>query len=679
MRGEWFKDHWRQVHMDFHMPEWPDDAIDSFDAKAFVAHLARGKVNMVALFAKCHFGNSFYNTKVGHKHSGLPNDFLMEAAEECRKQGIRTIAYYSFCWDKHAWDDNPDWRWVNAEGETFGAERPWGILCMNTPYREELCLPQIEEIARDYPVDGFFLDIPYAPEPCFCKFCKKKFKAIYDIELAPNVPDELLQRFKVGTCASWLREIRGICDRHNPDLILLPNGLGHLRHSREVLLLQDVACWESQPKHGDYLTHSYSSRQVRTLPRPAQVMTVRFYQGWGDLTLKPAPQLTSEFAVMLANGMESNSGDQVNVNGTLQPPVYDLFAESFGFVEAREKTLKDAKTVPHTAVLLPEPDAGLPMAYYAPEDWAAWRGAHKTLVESHVQFDLLLSGDVDKLADYEVVILPEPCAYTDHVLEQLRMWAASGGTLIAVGGSLVKRGDIALKNVLGVELVDPSPFSLSHFKLYPEVRGETAGLPLQLRGASYKVAPSTAEVLADLHYPMAEYQPPVKAFRSPHSPAQPTPSGYPFITVNAFVEGRGVYVAGSLFEVYWRTNHHWLRQTMDALYRHLVPEPPFRVDAAPNVEANLMRSGGDMLLNLVQYQLGHQGGQTAIAAIERVDPIHDIKCSVKAPANAAVILEPEGEEIPCSCKNGYVGFTVPSLKYMAIARVTRKRAKKKAR
>ena len=80
MRGEWFGDHWRQVHMDFHMPEFPADAIKNFSAADFVGHLVRGKVNMVALFAKCHFGNSFYNTRVGHKHSGLANDFLMEAA-----------------------------------------------------------------------------------------------------------------------------------------------------------------------------------------------------------------------------------------------------------------------------------------------------------------------------------------------------------------------------------------------------------------------------------------------------------------------------------------------------------------------------------------------------------------------------------------------------------------------
>jgi len=681
MRGAWFLDHVRQVHMDFHMPEFPAEAIKRFNAKEFVAHLVRGKVNMVALFAKCHFGNSFYNTRVGHKHAGLEQDFLMEAAGECQRHGIRTLAYYSLCWDKRAWDENPDWRLRDSQGNTFGADRAWGILCMNTPYREELCLPQIEEIARDYPVDGFFLDIPFSMSSegqCRCKYCQAKFEAAYGVKLTAETPRDLCERFRVGTVASWLREVRLICDRHNPELILVPNGLHGLRHSREALLLQDVAVWESQPQPGDYLTHSYAVRTVRTLPRPAQVMTVRFYQGWGDLTMKPVAQLTTEFAAIMANGGVTNAGDQVNVDGTLQAPVYDLFAEAFGFVEEREKLLRGAKSATHAALLLPEPDPGLPMCYYAPEDWAAWRGAHKALVESHIQFDILMTGDIERLGDYEVVILPEPAGYSDDVIERLRMWTASGGTLMAVGGALVRKNRMALEDVLGVQYVEPSPFTLSHYVLRPEVRGAAADMPLQLRGRTFKVTPTTAERLADLHYPQAQWQPPVKAFRSPYSPASRGASPYPLITVNAFVEGRGVYVAGSLFEVYWRTNHHWLRQTLAGLYDYLVPDPPFRVDAAQNMEANLMEKGGDLLLNLVHYQLGHQGGKTAIAAIERVDPIGDVCCAVKAPSGSIVVVEPEGREIAAAEKDGFVEFTVPSVRYMATARVTRKVAAARA-
>ena len=116
-KEEWLRTNIRQVHIDFHMPEFPVDAIKNFNAKEFVGHLVRGKVNMVNLFAKCHFGNSFYNTTVGHKHSGLENDFLMEAAGECRKHGIKTAAFYSLATDVRAYMEHPNWRYVDKDGE----------------------------------------------------------------------------------------------------------------------------------------------------------------------------------------------------------------------------------------------------------------------------------------------------------------------------------------------------------------------------------------------------------------------------------------------------------------------------------------------------------------------------------------------------------------------------------
>ncbi|MBD3292548.1 MAG: hypothetical protein GF393_06460, partial [Armatimonadia bacterium] len=357
-RADWFRDHMRQVHMDFHMPEFPAEAIVNFDAEQFVGHLRRGKINMVALFAKCHFGNSFYDTEAGHKHSGLENDFLMEAAEECRSHGIRTIAYYSLCCDRRAYDRHPHWRAINAEGEPYPISGCWGRVCINTPYREELVLPQLEEIADGYPVDGFFIDIPVVPE-CFCEYCKRKYRQMYGRELTPEIPKREREAFLYASTARVLRELRAICDRHNPELIITTNRSGRIDAPESFRKMNDVGVWESQP-HNNYLSHSFATRTTRTFDYPVQVMSVRFYQGWGDLTLKPTAQMTTEFAAMIGNGGVASSGDQVQVDGTLQPAVYDMFADAFGFVEEREDTLRGAKAVEHAALLAPVPDADLP-------------------------------------------------------------------------------------------------------------------------------------------------------------------------------------------------------------------------------------------------------------------------------------------------------------------------------
>ncbi len=682
MRCSWFRDCFRQVHMDFHMPEFPADAIKNFNAKSFVDNLERGRVNMAALFAKCHFGNSFYNTKTGHKHSGLEQDFLLETAAECKKRGIRTLAYYSLTVDKHAYDNNPGWRYKDGEGKTYAGN--FGSLCMNTPYKDELALPQLEEIAKNYPVDGFFIDIPYPWGAfdyfCFCDSCRKRWKTEYNFDLDISLPPAERHRLNVKLVESWLVQIRDIINRNNPELVICCNQVGTASVSKKIKELCSIGVWESQPRPGDYLGHSFASRTARNDIIDVQVMTVRFYEGWGDMSLKPEAQLTTELAAITGNGMVPNVGDQVNIDGTLQDAVYDTLNKSFGFVQERENILRDADSVRHNVILLPVPDRELPLIAGAGMDdtklhWkdipGAWRGAHKMLTESHLQADLVYSIFAEDLSQYPVIILPEPGMYQPGMDEKLREYVKNGGILIAAGKSIFNNGACPLADVFGINYIEPLSFSLAHFVPEPEVKGKTDNIPLQVRGNVFKVICDGAEPLAKLYYPVGETQPPVKGFRSPYPPASMEPSPFPFVTKNRFGKGKAVYIAASLFDIYWRTNHHWLRQFTEALIRYADPSQPVNIKASGRIEANLMSSGNGLLLNLINYSLGHQGGQNAIACIEQVEPASNIECEVKCGKVKKVILEPEGKEIPFFYKTGTCSFTVPEIKYMSIVRLQR--------
>lgn len=147
----------RQVHVDFHMPEFPKEAIKNFNAQDFVAQLVKAKVNLAAVFCKCHFGNSFYDTKIGHKHAGLKEDFFGEILEEAHKYDIKVLAYYSLGTDEYAVKHNPDWYQVDENGKVRdGNGTVWHRPCMNSPYREELVIPQIKEITGHDDIDGLF-------------------------------------------------------------------------------------------------------------------------------------------------------------------------------------------------------------------------------------------------------------------------------------------------------------------------------------------------------------------------------------------------------------------------------------------------------------------------------------------------------------------------------------------
>ena len=78
---------------------------------------------------------------------------------------------------------------------------------------------------------------------------------------------------------------------------------------------------------------------------------------------------------------------------------------------------------------------------------------------------------------------------------------------------------------------------------------------------------------------------------------------------------------------------------------------------------------GALLLNLIQYQVGHQGDTKAIPSIEKVYPYHNARCQVRAGSVKEVRLEPTGEVLQFEEADGYISFTIPEFEYMAIARI----------
>lgn len=686
-RIPWWPQAFRQVHLDFHIPEFPREALANFDADRFVDHLVRGRVAQVTLFAKDHFGNSFYHTDAGHRHSALGDDILMEVASRCGDKGIRTLAYYSLCWENHAWDHHPDWRYVNADGEQVREGGQWGRVCMNSGYKDELVMPQLREIIERYPVDGLWLDIPSPtgnPKPgglCHCQACRNKWQRRLGINELQTLSMAEQLRLDMVTIADYLAEVRAMLKADQPDWALVLNAVGRPTMNRRIKQLCDAGTWESQPHAGDYLRHSYAARLGRNDITDLQIMTVRFYEWWGDLSLKPAAQLTTECAAILGNGQVISVGDQANVDASLQPPAYDVLGESFGFVEAREQIIAGAEPVHHAVVLLPGPDQTLPLGFAATgsrqyPDHPAWRGAHKLLVESHIQVDMVyeaLAGD--DLSRYPMIMLPEPAGYSPQTHEALGAYVQQGGILVAAGHAPMCDGAFKLADLFGLAYLEP--FSTAHpqsqvvhFKPAEPVAADLPDLPLQLRGPAAKVTLNGAAELASLWLPQAQYQPPHRRFRNQFAPASSQRSPFPFATVNRIGQGSAVYIAGSIFHSYWRWNHHWLRIFVENVLRHVDPAIPYRIDAAGKIEANLMRTGDDLLLNLIHYDLQHGGEGGSIAGIERVHPVNDIACSVRCGRVDSVTLEPEGQAIDFEHDGQTCRFTVPRIEYLAMIRLT---------
>ena len=163
----WFNQYIRRIHMDFHTPEHASDIrMDQFDAERYVKILKDARVNSLVTFAKGHHGNSYYNTLIGHKHNGLPAgvDMMGELIDECHMNGMKVLSYYSVGWLTPVAKNHPEWMERNQQGEkmgTGGATRTdsWNCICLNSPYMDQIVLPELREIVSMYEMDGLWIDI----------------------------------------------------------------------------------------------------------------------------------------------------------------------------------------------------------------------------------------------------------------------------------------------------------------------------------------------------------------------------------------------------------------------------------------------------------------------------------------------------------------------------------------
>ena len=661
--SSWFRERIRQVHLDFHMPEFVDAMLRA-DPKHIVGQLVKARVNVVGLFTKCHFGNSYYDTKYGYKHPYLRSDWFGEVLEECHKNDIKVIAYYSLATDVAACRHNPDWYQINAEGKPKStAGTCWDMPCLNSPYREELVIPQLREITENYDIDGYMIDMPYQEHHlCFCKYCRKKFEETHGFPLEPAMLEtdrERVIRFGIDTAVECMREIYSLVKGIKPHLMVACNGAWKMGEPGALDQCSDYGLWESQPGWGTFLGHSIRSRYARTLGVPMQIMTVRFTDGWGMLTCKPPAQLKYEVATIAANGGIVNVGDQAQPDGSLQEPAYDLIGEVFRFLEEREPYVVNAESVKHVALISRNTS-----------DWY-WNkpgdphlfGAAKMLIEGHWQFDLFEDLRMPDLKPYSAVVVTANARLDEAQAEQLRAFVRDGGVLVLEGMAGFDQASrrFLLEDVMGVRYAGQTPYDYAYFTVNETVWGDLPRIPHLALHPFIKVRADGATALSRLQWP---YTVPSenRAFRSTVTPAGIV-SDFPAISVNTYGKGTCLYFAVPVSKAYGETNHYWLRRIFNNVLNSYIKDRPFTAAASPTVEVNMMRRGDRRFLHLINFQNNHSTYKTKANydPIEYINPVHGIEIEVRDPGIREAILQPEGVALELKRTENGTAFTVPRL------------------
>ncbi len=646
----------RQVHLDFHTSPLIEDICEEFDAHEFVRVLKSAHVNSITVFAKCHHGMSYYNTKVGVKHPHLKIDLLGEMVEACKKEGIRIVAYISVGWDNYIGERHPEWLQCDRDGRLMRPrpyEPGWYLLCMNTPYVDYV-EKQTREVLEMYDIDGIFFDIVFQIRPgCLCYYCRKSMEE-KGLDMAR---EEDLNKHSFMIERSFMQRMSKLVKEMKPGATVYFNS--RTLHDLGVNLRREADYYthfeiESLPTaFWGYWHFPFYVRFLRTLGKPIVGMTARFHKSWGDFGgLKTRDQLAFECATMLANCAMCSIGDQMHPRGKLEEAVYEVIGEVYREVEAKEPWCKGAIPVTEVALLLRR--RGDEYKFFRDTEY----GAIKMLLELKHQFDV-----VDQEADfskYRLIIVPDEGEVSDECADKLKVFLAKGGSVIFSYTASLEGDEFKIPSS-GIEYVGPSKFHPEYLEPMPPV---SEGLPsyrfvMYERGLYVKPGRG-AEVLAKLYRPY--FNRTYKTFTSHRQAPVDKEMGYPAIVRN----GNVIYVNFPIFRAYFVHGYYVYKKLIDNCIELLMPQRLIRTNAPPSSEVTVTKQGSRLIVHVVNFQPCRRGG--SMEYVEQAHPIKDVRIKLRTDEEPKrVYLAPQMKDLPYEYKAPYTEVVIPSIRIHQMA------------
>ncbi len=639
----------RQVHLDFHTSPLITDVAADFDAQAFVQTLKHAHVNSINIFAKGHHGMAYYPSKVGPVHPGLKIDLLGEMITACHKADILTPVYITVMWDQFAAEQHADWRVLDERGAVDGAtplEAGWKRLCTNTPYLDYVAA-QAEEVAKNYPVDGFWFDIVHYPSyGCFCHYCIQEREKL---GLDSSKQEDRAKHAEMVILRTMDR-LESVVRRYRPKAAIFFNGqvrVGmrpYLKHYTQIEI-------ESLPGGGWGYTHfAVMSRYVRNFGLEFLGMDARFHRTWGDFgSLRNQAALDYECFRMLAQAGKCSLGDQMHPRGQLLKPVYDRIGHTYESVAEKEPWCVGAHAVTEIGFL--STSVSLVAGTVAPSD----AGVTNMLAELHYQFDVL-----DRESDfsqYKVLILPDTHRFDQELLSRTRSFVAGGGKLILSHESgLDMDGKRFAMEELGLEYLGASPYQGDRGDYFEVLEGANEDIEPMVQftyvpGSVVKTRSGT-DMLARIWKPYFDRT--YEHFSSHHQ----TPFNQP--TDQAAVAQRGgiIYISFPIFESYANNAYRVHKLLVRNCLRRLLPHPLVKAELPSTAETTVTGQDGKRIVHLLHYPASRRAPDLDI--VEEAIPLANVNLALRtARKPSRVYLAPQRRSLKFNFKDGYAQTVVP--------------------
>lgn len=707
---DWYALNLRRLFFDMHLPDWTRPGQSGgdqhelrgiathFDPDHLVSEFVRARINVAVIFAKCQYGNFYYNTRIGHKHAGLGDlDFLGEVIERAHRHNIRVIGYYSNMWDTEAAREHPDWMAEEADG-SYSYDR-WPTMSLLSPYRG-LVHEHLREMFTNYDLDGVWSDI-LSDVPSYDRHTRDVYKQDTGEEMprSLNEPGWLnLVRWQHKMIAEYLDEAYTLVKSIKPEAAYVVNfyGTPYAQPSQGLsfkhLQFSDMGSTEGYTEWHGLLFPGFAARYMRSGVdgRPFEILTGRFIQTW-DFTLRPLAQMRFEAFSVVANGGAVCVDDEPYHDGTTEPAVFDNIEDIYTEIERRENVLHGAEPYRYAALYVsqkvreldevlnrakPPTKSFMWVSDVNPSDLdmlPAWMGVYKALIEAHIPVEIVddRPESVATLNRYKVVFLSNILTLSPEEIAALREFVANGGGLIATGATSlyddqgVRLANFALADLFGVDFVKRGDFSFPYIQFHESPL--TTGLacrPLPHYMPLWEVRANTPDVqtAATRRDPFIELS--GQTYYHNNQPPPDVDSGEPVVVYRPYGRGYVIYCAGLPESNYARLGHEPYRRLIANMITTAARAlPPVRAEGLLNTEIVTNRLGQDLIVHLVtgftQRAVRFGLHRTADTIEERV-LIPNVRLTIPETVTAVYRI-PSGEALPVERTPAGATITIPLL------------------
>ncbi|MBN2450600.1 MAG: alpha-L-fucosidase [Lentisphaeria bacterium] len=638
----WHHDVFFGIHYDLHANAQDTELGRALTAEHLRERLLRTRPDWIQCDCKGHPGYTSWPTKVGSTSPGVVRDALRVHRDVTRELGIRLGMHYSGVIDSRALELHPEWGVVDAKGERKGR-----ATCRLSAYGDELLIPQMLELVREYDVDGFWVDGEnWGSQPCWCALCRAEFSrrtGIGEVPTAAGQPHwERWLAFQRDLFREYVTRYAEAVHACKPDCLVCSNWMYTIRQPEPMTVPVDYLSGDYTPNWGAARA-ALEARMLDNRGATWDLMVWGFTRNYqmpqSPWAMKPALHLKQEVAEVVALGGAVMVYAKPHRDGWLTCWENDIIAEVGDFCRARREACFRSVSESETAVL------HLADHYYSGNDplfnygnaVQPLEGALCVLLENHLSTDIVTVENLPaRLPHLKLLVVPEQTRLGRDCAERLDAWVRAGGCLLLSGAHLV--GEVP--DLVGCAAAG-------------EATERTLQLPVgneavQLAGTWQGVVPAWGTetwLLGLRHLEPTDIEPDLVVG-----------------TCRPLGCGKVLAVHGPLFRNYFCLQVPRLRRLVAELIERLRIPWTVRVEAPHRLELVCRRQNGSLMLSLINRGAGETLSPTRTMVGELL-PIPNVAVRVAMPVPpAGVTLLPDGAALDWTFADGILAIRVPEVR-----------------